>query len=385
MTMEVLDTPVAAPAEAPAAPSLRDTLAAAVEANPITAPAPDRETRQQSDNNAADAAQRLRDAQGRFQPKQQADAAKARDGAEVPSAKEVQQANEPQADQNEEQPQQAEVAPNIDNAPRSWKAGPKAAWSSLPPEVRTEVHRREREATRAISESAPVRKFTQDFTQVIQPHAQRYANSGMTPLQVIHNLMGADAILSQAPMAQRAQFMAKLISDYGIDVAMLDSALAGEDPNTEPTAKLESIIDRKLQPLQQFVEQTTQQRQAAVQREYQSQEQVIQGMMDDETNFPHMAVVALDMADIMEMNSRRKVYLSPQEAYKRAVAMNPEAQAAEQGAAGQQRARVAHDAATRSLGASLSVSGSPAGLKQQVAPSDLRGTIEAAWAAAQGR
>ena len=82
---------------------------------------------------------------------------------------------------------------------------------------------------------------------------------------------------------------------------------------------------------------------------------------------------------------KRRIYLTPQEAYKRAVAMNPEAQAAEQGAAGQQRAQSAHDAATRSLGASLSVSGAPAALKQTISPDDLRGTIEAAWNSAQGR
>jgi hypothetical protein len=108
-------------------------------------------------------------------------------------------------------------------------------------------------------------------------------------------------------------------------------------------------------------------------------------MAADTVNFPHFDLVAQDMADITEMALRRRVYLTPQEAYKRAVAMNPEAQAAEQSRTGQQRALEAHDAATRSLGASLSINGSPAGLKQTVAPDDLRSTIEAAWRETQGR
>jgi hypothetical protein len=138
-------------------------------------------------------------------------------------------------------------------------------------------------------------------------------------------------------------------------------------------------------PLQEFVQTAQQRRQQAERQEYNAQAQHIQQMAQDDVNFPHMALVASDMADVMELNARRQVYLTPEQAYARAVAMNPEAQAAEQGRAGQQRAQVAHDAATRSLGASLSVSGSPAGLKQKVAPDDLRGTIEAAWAAANGR
>ena len=375
MPPEVLESPV----EVQEAPSLRETLEKVVEQTPIEAPEPDRETRQQSENDPARQFERARGPDGKFAPKEP------KNDSAFPSAREVQQATEPQPDQDTEQPQQAEVAPNIDNAPRSWKAGAKEKWATVDPDVRAEVHRRERESARAIQESAPVKKFAQEFSQAIQPHAQRYQGSGMTPLQVMSNLMQADAILSGAPMAQRATFMAKLIKDYQIDIRSLDAALSGGDPGTEPLAVVEQLINQRLAPLQEFVQTTQQSRQQAVQREYSQQENLIERMAQDSTNFPHFDLVTQDMADVMELNSRRGIYLSPEEAYKRAVAMNPQAQAAEQGRAGQQRAQVAHDAATRSLGASLSVSGSSAGLKQTVAPDDLRGTIEAAWAAAHGR
>jgi len=360
MDNEIIEQPVEAP-------TLRETLEKVVEASPIEVSTPDRET-------PAQAAQRERDERGRF-------ATKAPEGAEVPSEQEVKVASEP-VPAEEEQPHEA---PNIDNAPKSWKASTRQKWASLDPEVRAEVHRRERESTRAINEAGPVKKFVGEFQQVIQPHAERYRQTGMNPLQVVHNLMNADAVLTTAPMPQRAQFMAKLIRDYGIDIRSLDSALAGEDPSNEPLAQVESLINQKLAPIQQFVQSSQQGRQQALQREYSQQEQVINAMAADSQKFPHFDLVALEMADIMEVASRRQIYLTPEEAYKRAVAMNPEAQAAEQGRTGQQRAQVAHDAATRSLGASLSVSGSPAGLKQTVAPDDLRGTIEAAWAAHQGR
>ena len=162
--------------------------------------------------------------------------------------------------------------------------------------------------TRAMNEAAPVRKFTEQFTQVIQPHASRYAPTGMTPLQVVNNLLQADQLLSTAPQANKAMFMAKLIHDYGIDLATLDAALSGDDPSREPQSQLESLIDRKLQPLQEPSSQTAQQRrQQAEQQEYNSRQQHIQRMADDDQNFPHMQLVAAEMADLMEVAARRKV------------------------------------------------------------------------------
>jgi hypothetical protein len=374
----VLETPAAAPPPQPAeAPSLRETLEKAIESNPIDAPASDRETREQTESRPS--VSRERDPFGRF-------AKRAPDGSEVPSQEEVRVASEPvtQEEPDHEETQPAE-SPSLDRAPKSWKAGPRDKWATLDPDIRAEVHRRERESGRAIAEAGPIKKFAQSFQEVIQPHAERYRGSGLQPLQVVANLMQADHYLASAPMPDRARFMAKLISDYKIDIQALDAALSGGDPASEPMSRVEQLISEKLAPIQGFVQTEQQRRQQMVQYEQDRAQTGIEAMAQDNATYPHFDLVVQDMADIMEMNAKRKIYISPQEAYKRAVAMNPDAQAAEQGRAGQQRAQSAHDAATRSLGASLSVSGSPAGLKQKVEPSDLRGTIEAAWEAAQGR
>ncbi len=380
--------PAPAPAAAPAEPpSLRETLEAAVKANPIDG-AQERDT---PTERADQQTQRVRDGQGRFQRKNA-------DGSEVPSAEQVAKAQpdldkrlsldpNTQDDADDDQAgQQAkdEVLPNTDNAPRSWKGPAKDKWATVDPVVRAEVHRRERDAARLAQETAPIKQFTQQFSQVIAPFAQHYAQTNLPPLQLFNNLMQADVHLSTAPAAQRAQFMAKLIKDYQIDIGMLDSALAGEGIN-DPTAPFERMLEERLAPVNEFLQTEQQRRQQTVQAERQRAETVLDRMARDQINFPHFDLVAQDMADITEMALKRRVYLTPQEAYARAVAMNPEAQAAEQSRSGQQRAQQAHDAATRSMGASLSVSGSPASLKQEVNASDLRGTIEAAWNAASGR
>ena len=359
--------PTSAPPAAPEPPSLRESLEKAIVETPAE---PDRTQPERAPT------QRERDPFGRF-------ARSAPAGAEVPSADEVHAATQPPEETHEDLG--TAQGASIDAPPKSWKSGPRDKWGTLEPDVRAEIHRRERESSRAIADTAPIRKFVQGFQETIQPHAARYRDSGLQPLQVVANLMQSDAILSHAPMPQKAMFMAKLIRDYKIDVAALDAALSGGDPTQEPMSKIEQLISERLAPVQQFVQGQEQQRAQMVQHEQTRAGQLVANMSQDAQNFPHFDLVAQDMADVMEMAAKRQVYLSPQEAYKRAVAMNPEAQAAEQGREGQQRAQGAHDAATRSLGASLSVSGSPAGLRQRVDPGDLRSTIEAAWAAAQGR
>jgi hypothetical protein len=291
-----------------------------------------------------------------------------------------------QEDQSDEAPsQQSTQSLAIDRAPKSWKPATRGKWESLDPEVRQEVVRREREITRALGESTNHRKFAGHFQEVIQPFAQRYQQSGLPPLQIIHNLMSADTLLATAPMEERAKFMAKMIQDYKIDIGVLDSALGGEDPGSQPISIVERMISEKLAPLQSFVQQNQQTRQQQEAHELEVQRNFLQSMEEDEVNFPHFATVKQDMADLIELNSRRGVYLDPKAAYTRAVAMNPEASAAEQGRLAQQGAQQAHQAATRSLGASLSVNGAPMGLKKGVDPGDLRGTIEAAWLAHNGR
>ena len=376
MVNEVVSTVTPTSAEPPQPPSLRETIEQAVAAVPET-PEPSASTppREPSPARQEAASKQYRE-NGRFARPP---------GAEVPSPEEVQAASEVKVPETVTEEVAEPGQPQVDAAPKSWKAGVKSKWATLDPEVKAEIHRREREIAQGMQSSAPHKQFAQQFQETVAPYGQRYGRMGVTPLQLFKNFMDADTLLATAPMAQRAAFMAKMITDYGIDIGSLDEALSGGDPSKQPLAQVEQMIEQRLAPLQQFVQETQQQRAARLQHEQQQQSDHIEQMAADTEHFPHFKLVALDMADLMELNARRGIYLTPEEAYKRAVGMNPEAQQAEQSITGQQRAQSAHDAATRALGASLSVSGSPSGLKQGVRPDDLRGTIEAAWNAAQGR
>lgn len=283
-----------------------------------------------------------------------------------------------------------EVTP-YDSAPKAWKANAQKKWAGVDPDIRAEVHRREKEIAKVFGETSGIREHVKQFSDVIRPYEARFRSSGMQPLELVGELLKADHILSTSPATARAEFMARVIKDYGVDIRALDSALAGEKVEDPVTSRVEALLAERLSPLQAFI---SQQQNVARAQEHQIQSEAaatIDGMFQDNAKFPHLEAVRQDMADIIEMNARRHVYLTPEQAYTRAVAMNPEwgAQAAQQVNNGRQlqQARSANDRAQRALNASSSTSGAPGGspVGGVNANSSLRDTIEAAFNQVAGR
>lgn len=271
----------------------------------------------------------------------------------------------------------------VDKAPQSWRAPQRAKWEKLDPDVRQEVMRRERETSRVLGETAQARHLSNQFNEIVQPYQARINSLGVTPLAAVQSLLKADYLLSNAPKAQRAQYMAKLINDYGVDIMELDSALAGKAPADPVDARLEELVQQRLAPLQQFLTQQQQREQA---QERQSMTQVTQTVdqMAVDPKYPHFETVRMDMADVLDLAAKRGLYLSLEQAYNRAVAMNPEvsSQVATQQAADAKKAaaQAANARAQKALGASVSVGGAPGGVPSGASGAiDRRSTIAAAF------
>jgi DNA-binding ferritin-like protein len=263
-------------------------------------------------------------------------------------------------------------------------------WKTLDPEVRQEILRRERDVTKSFGENNQVREFHKQFSEVVRPFEARLRATGISPLQAVSELFKADYILSSSPATQKAQYMAKLVKEYGVDIRELDAALAGEAAPDPVASRVEQMLAERLAPYQQFM---NQQREYAQQREAQVQQEAgatIEQMAADSVKFPYFDQVREDMADIIELGAKRGLYFSPEQAYTRAVAMNPEwnAQmvAQQQAAAQMSQAQAANAKAQKALGAAASVSGAPGGSPAGVNPNgSLRDTIEAAWSQVAGR
>jgi hypothetical protein len=291
-----------------------------------------------------------------------------------------------EAEPAEEKP--VEKAVNTDRAPQAWKPAQKAKWAALDSDIREEVLRREHETTRVLNDTAQARHFATSFHQAVQPYMARIQQIG-DPVKAVQNLLAADNLLATGPKVAKAQYVAKLIQDYGVDIQELDSALAGNAPTNPVESQVEQLLQQRLAPIQQFLT-AQQQREMAAQQA--SQQQLVSAItqMSQDPAYPYFEDVRETMADVVELMSKRGVSIDLKEAYNRAVAMDPSISqavaAAAEATARSQKAAAANAKAQRALRASASVGGAPGGsLDGKPVASDRRAALVAAFDSFEGR
>jgi hypothetical protein len=281
-------------------------------------------------------------------------------------------------------PKPGETIDPLAEAPKSWKAANRTHWGVIPKEAREEIVRRDKEVFRILGESGQARKLQAELTDIVRPYEARIRSSGQTPLQVINNLLEFDYALSNAPPTRRAMLAAKLIGDYGIDIRELDAALSGSAPADPVQATVDRLLAERLAPFQQFMQ--TQQSMEHQRNQSFSNEatHTVESMATDVTKYPHFETVREDMADLVEIGAKRGVYFSADQAYNRAVAMNPDlgahVVAQRQQEAQRQTALSQNERAQKALLASSSVSGAPLGTPGSGgSAADLRSAVESAF------
>jgi hypothetical protein len=280
-----------------------------------------------------------------------------------------------------EAPEASSQGSRVDRAPASWKGEAKAVWAALPLQARQEVVRRERDIERVQRDAAQDRQRVESIQQVIAPYNDLVAtNYGGNPLQAVQSLLQVERVMTSAPTHEKAQFVANLIKHYKVDIDALDQFLSGQvAPEVQQVSQIDQLLARRLAPLEQVI-QTLQQS-----REQASQTQVnmtVQAMAVDTTNYPHFEQVREVMADLIEFNNARGVYMSLPEAYTKAVRMDDTLSVQSPQAA----AVAAHQAAQRAKGAAISVSGAPTAAGPSIVdPSNLRGVIAASLESTGGR
>ena len=106
------------------------------------------------------------------------------------------------------------VAPDADplaKPPGSWTPVAREKWNNLDPEVRQEVWKREREASRALTISAEARKFQDQFERTIHPYMGFIAAENSNPLQAVNFMMQTAALLRVGTKEQKVETVANVI------------------------------------------------------------------------------------------------------------------------------------------------------------------------------
>jgi hypothetical protein len=271
-------------------------------------------------------------------------------------------------------------------APGTWTPAAREKWATLPSEVKTEVWKREREASRALTMSNEARKFQNEFSNTMQPFLGFIAAENSTPLQAVQHMMQTAAALRVGTPQQKVQIAADIIQNFGIDLRALDSVLAGQRPEFNPQTQIQQLIQRELQPVMQTFQQ---QRQLIQQQEANFEQEVsteLERFAADPKHEFYWDVKDI-MADLMEVSSRRGEAMDLTAAYERAIMMHDPVRRVIEARKTREAAQRGNQLAQRAKQTS-SLSVTPSAQLSTVTPvagDSLRDSIEAAIDAQQGR
>jgi hypothetical protein len=286
------------------------------------------------------------------------------------------EAPEPTEEAEAPAPEEA-AAEASEPAPVSWKPAVREQWKNLPEEVRKEIQRREKDFAVGIQRSTEAAQYGARMHRMIEPLRPFFNANGLNDETGLQTVMQTAGMLMGGSPPQKAQAVANMIKDYGIDIEQLDGVLAqtlGGQPAQQqagPDPMVQQQIQQALAPYQQFMGQLTQQQQAQQQHRAQEATQTVGQFSQDPKNEFYMDVRE-DMAMLLDAAASQNKELSLADAYDRACYMNPEIRNI-------LSQRQLADSEQRRQQASVSVSGSPDGVTETQSPANMRDAIAMAW------
>ena len=266
-----------------------------------------------------------------------------------------------------------------EKAPSGWRAKAREHWSKLPPDVQAEVHRRERETTVALDQSTQARRFQEQFQEAIRPFEAGIAASGVDPLTATRNLLQIEAGLRMGTPQQKAKLVVDIMRSYGVQDQDVDDVLTGNSMPPEQ-AQLLQAIDQKLAPLQQFMGNVQNLQQTHQQRSQQTDAQEVETF---EQNHEFIEDVRDDMALLLEAAGNQGRELSLEDAYKKAIAMNPDVSTIVRQREAAARANGQNQSLAQKKRAAASITGETT-TTQPAPPPDRRAQILEAWKLHEG-
>jgi len=259
-----------------------------------------------------------------------------------------------------------------DFAPKSLSATAREAWRDTPQAMRDEITKREADFQRGIQKYAENANRAEAMDNVLAPYQQLFAMNGGAQ-ETLPGLLQTASVLQMGSQPQKAQMLANLIQQFGVDIPTLDGVLSGQGVPQEMQQQdaVQQAVQQAIAPYQQQLQQQRVQQEQAVQYQQQEIQSDIQRFASDPKNEFYNDVRS-SMADIMDLAANQGREMTLGQAYQTACQLNPEIakiQAARQSARAAQQARRAGS----------SISGTPGGQGDVMAPDSMRGAIEDAW------
>lgn len=267
-------------------------------------------------------------------------------------------------------------------APGSWTPEARELWAQIPPRAREEIDRREREISRAMTQSAEARKFHSEFEKSMQPYMGFIAAEKSTPMQAVQYMMQTAAALRVGTPTQKAQLVAETIKNFNVDLRTLDQLLADQSVPDDPMDRVNQLVEQRLAPIVgQFEAIQHRNQQAATQA---AQSEIERFATDPKNEF--FGDVQDLVADIIELGLQRGQQVSLTDAYQRAILLHEPTRRVIEARKAREQAHQKTSAARAAQGTAASVAPSATVRPVKVTASDdVRSAIEKSIEQLQGQ
>lgn len=243
------------------------------------------------------------------------------------------------------------------------------AWKDLPDVVKKEMSKREKDYEAGIVKYADQAKRAEAMDRSLAPYQQLFAMNGGVG-NTLPGLLQTASVLQMGSAPQKAEAVASIIKQFGVDIRTLDNLLVGNAPPKEvqQQSEIDQLLNQRLAPLQQQLQQYQQREQM----EQQARQQQIGSELEQfAAQNEFYADVRSDMADLMEMATNRGREMSLQEAYDTACRAHPQISKIIAG-------RTSAQETQRKRNAASSISGNQGG-ELSSAPGSIAAALEEAW------
>lgn len=260
-----------------------------------------------------------------------------------------------------------------DVAPQGWKASTREQWKSIPADVRKDIVRRERDFAVGVQKHAEAAQYGHRMNQMLQPMQPFFQAGGMNGEQGLQSVLQTASMLMGGQPQQKAEAVASMIQQYGVDLQSLDQLLAGQHSPQQggPDPQVQQAIQQAVQPYQQFMSQMQQRQQQHQQAQQQQVATTVQEFAQNPQN-EFYSQVRGDMATLLDLAAQRNENLSLEDAYQQACNYNADIRSViEQ--------RAARNNPQNKQAASTSIIGEPDGGGVTKQPETLRDALLDAW------
>lgn len=200
-----------------------------------------------------------------------------------------------------------------DAAPNTWRKEIASEYGALPESVRQEIHRREEDFHKGISQYRDAAAFGHSMFEDVAPHFDAIRQTGATPKDVVRDVMNAWRALATGTADQKRDTLLRLADGYGISLDELMESRYREPPSAPEIAP----VLQRLQRLESTITESQRAREEAERAERISQ---AQKFLSDPAR-EHIEAVFDDVVALVRAGK------TPEQAYEQAIWAHPETRA----------------------------------------------------------